>query len=239
MKRLLLPGFVVAYTLFGVALLLQMPRSHLSVSGASTEWDPPAQVETIHISSRRCVIHWENPDLSRVRFVRDHPDGTILIRVTGGRPTHLTGPLPDGVFLINPSGVIVGPTAMVEPGGIAILSTEEFSDAIPQPPDPIFLPKSPWNSLESSESRADVVAPPFLPESGETPSTRPATKASPVLVPHGNVYALAIRKADGSTATAEVIRRQDGKNGERRVFLSAPPQSTKATVPPAKDDPDR
>ena len=81
---------------------------------------------TINQSSSRGVIDWKSFSIANGRHVTfNNGSGATLNRVTGGDPTLIAGSLSatGSVYLINPQGVVVGPSGTVSTGGRFVAST--------------------------------------------------------------------------------------------------------------------
>ncbi len=206
MKRHALPLFVAAYVIFGVALLLYPSANTPHFTEGKVRWNPFTEKMTIRVTTRHAVINLNEIDLSRTEFVCDHPDTTILLRVTGGKPTHLTENLPDNVMLVNPAGVFAGPDTVVKPGGTFGASVLELGDVIDWKEGLVF---------------PDIGDDPHL----ENIVRHPNGSTSAVeLKAYGNVYALAVRRegrVGASENGAEVRPRPIPGRTPGRIILSA------------------
>ncbi len=202
MKRHALPLFVAAYVIFGVVLLLRPPANTPKFTSEKVQRNPFTEKLTIRVTTRHAIINLDEFDMSRTEFVCDHPDTTIILRVTGGNPTHLTEKLPDNVMLVNPAGVFVGSDTQVKTGSSFGASVLDLGDVIDWREDLVF-PGS--------------VDDPYLGNIVRDPDE--LTSAIEVKG-HGNVYALAINKDGGVRASGQRL------NG--RVILSAPQKPEKA-----------
>ncbi|MCB1230148.1 MAG: filamentous hemagglutinin N-terminal domain-containing protein [Verrucomicrobiae bacterium] len=202
MKRLLPPLFVVAYAISGIGLLLQPSPPQPVVHGGTVRWNPFTEKMVIRISSSHAIINLDEIDLGRTEFVCDDPDATIIVRVTGGNPTHLMGVLPsNNVMLVNPAGVIVGPESVVTPGSTFGASMMDLGDVLDWKKEPIF--PNPTDDPPSWKVARD-----------SAPS-----ESTVEFKAHGNVYALAIKKE------GKVIRANRPKSANGRVILTAPKYS--------------
>ena len=90
--------------------------------------DPVEQRLTIHQSSRRAILRTSSGfvvDPSKLHITTDHPDATTLIIDQSGNPSKILGKLSsDGkIKVINPAGVIVGPSAEIDLERLLIEST--------------------------------------------------------------------------------------------------------------------
>lgn len=89
-------------------------QASISEDGAET---------TIRQMSDRAVINWRGFDIDvneLVRFIQPGRDSVALNRVLGSDPTTILGQLTANgrVFLVNPNGVIFGPSAKVDMAGL-------------------------------------------------------------------------------------------------------------------------
>lgn len=79
------------------------------------------------------IIHWNSFSVgagNTVQFVQPGAGSKVMNRVVGGDPSQIYGQiLSNGqVFLVNPNGIIVGPTGRIDASGI-FLSTANIADA--------------------------------------------------------------------------------------------------------------
>lgn len=91
------------------------------------------RVLTITQSSNRAIIDWHGFSIGAgetTRFNLPAASAAILNRVTGGNPSVLLGKLSSNgqVYLINPSGVVIGPHGKVNTAGF-VASTLDLPDA--------------------------------------------------------------------------------------------------------------
>jgi filamentous hemagglutinin family protein len=115
------PSFTHAALAAGV-----LPQGGQYVAGAGTISSQGNALLVTQPGSTRGVIDWNSfsvGDQNRVRF--DNGSGATLNRVTGGSPSSILGRLSatGSVYLINPQGIVVGPTGVVKTGGRFIAST--------------------------------------------------------------------------------------------------------------------
>jgi filamentous hemagglutinin family protein len=99
-----------------------LPSGGRAVSGAAEIGAPESGRMTVTQTGPRAVVNWESFSVgagNRVDFAQPGRDAAILNRVTGPLGSRIDGTVSaDGrVFLVNPSGVVVGPTGRVEAGG--------------------------------------------------------------------------------------------------------------------------
>jgi trimeric autotransporter adhesin len=86
----------------------------------------------IHQESQRAVIDWESFSIDRgevTRFIQPNADAAALNRVRGAAASQIEGMLRANgkVYLINPNGILVGPSGSIDVGGF-VASTLETSD---------------------------------------------------------------------------------------------------------------
>ena len=89
---------------------------------------------TLHVEqmTERAIIDWQRFGIGQgesVRFLQPNQLSVILNRVVGQDPSHILGNLTanGNVFLINPNGVLFGPNAVVNVGGL-VASTLDISN---------------------------------------------------------------------------------------------------------------
>jgi len=214
MKRFVLPLIAVSFVLLGVALVFRTIHPWHPIQGGKIRTNPLTQETTIYVHSRFAVINATELDLSKVRFVRAHPEGKILIRITGGVPTRVEdltrdGAFPDGIYIINPAGVIVGEGCLAGPGGIIVLD-----DSFAGPSGKIDLDKVGLGRRSLPEFSSPIGILPgdtVFDEFGQVPRGSNEAMSMPVsasqgdsvveLKAHGNVYSLAIRREGKIRAT--------------------------------------
>ena len=81
---------------------------------------------TINQTTSRGVINWSSFSIANGRAVMfNNGSGATLNRVTGGDPSVILGALnaSGSVYLINPQGVLVGPTGVIATGGRFVASS--------------------------------------------------------------------------------------------------------------------
>ncbi len=98
---------------------------------ASISASSPSQV-TVTQTSSKAIINWTSFSIGAGDTVRfDNGSGATLNRVAAGPPSTLDGLLSatGSVYLINPSGVIVGKNGVVKVGGGFVASTLDITDS--------------------------------------------------------------------------------------------------------------
>ncbi|MCA9469022.1 MAG: filamentous hemagglutinin N-terminal domain-containing protein, partial [Nitrospira sp.] len=112
----------------------QLPTGGQVVGGQASISQQSA-VMTIQQQTNRAAIDWQSFDIgsqARVTFQQPSLNSVALNRVQGGNPSQIFGQLQANgqVFLSNPHGIVFGPSAHVEVGGLVAtthsLSLEDF-----------------------------------------------------------------------------------------------------------------
>lgn len=88
---------------------------------------------TISQGSDKAIIHWQDFSIGAgelTKFVQPSSMSAVLNRVIGGLPSSIHGTLQANgrVLLINPNGILVGPTGRIDVGGF-LASTLDVSDS--------------------------------------------------------------------------------------------------------------
>jgi filamentous hemagglutinin family protein len=87
---------------------------------------------TITQSSGTGIVNWSSFSIGQGYQVQfNNGTGATLNRVTGNVPSSINGVLSatGSVYLVNPSGVVVGPTGVINTGGSFVASTLDVKDA--------------------------------------------------------------------------------------------------------------
>ncbi len=108
------------------------PSGHTVAAGSATVSSNGNEL-TITQHSQNAIINWQsfsNAYGEQIRFVQPSSSAAILNRVVGLNQTVLQGELRANgqVFLINPSGVIIAPGAVIHTGAF-VASTRDVTDA--------------------------------------------------------------------------------------------------------------
>jgi filamentous hemagglutinin family protein len=117
----------LAFMVFSVLLCPSqgkaLPQGGEVVGGTATI-DPVSSSQIdINQATDRAMINWNqfNIDLNeQVRFVQPNSGSVALNQVTGGDPSSILGSLSANgrVFLVNPNGILFGPTAKIDVAGL-------------------------------------------------------------------------------------------------------------------------
>ena len=103
-----------------------MASGNVSISSTS-----PTSL-TISQSSRTGIVNWSSFSIGQGNQVQfNNGSGATLNRVTGNVPSSINGVLSatGSVYLVNPSGVVVGPSGEIKTGGSFVASTLDVKDA--------------------------------------------------------------------------------------------------------------
>ncbi|MDF1826205.1 MAG: filamentous hemagglutinin N-terminal domain-containing protein [Verrucomicrobiales bacterium] len=101
----------------GQALINQVSAKHLKIS---------QQTQT-------AIINWADFSIGAdelTQFVQPNSSASVLNRVTGGNISQIHGALQGNgnVFVVNPNGIVIGSSGVIDVGGNAILSTLDIDD---------------------------------------------------------------------------------------------------------------
>ncbi|NLT70874.1 MAG: filamentous hemagglutinin N-terminal domain-containing protein, partial [Verrucomicrobiaceae bacterium] len=87
---------------------------------------------TVNQLTDRAILHWQDFSIAAgetTTFIQPSAGSAALNRVFGSNPSAIHGTLSSNgqIFLINPNGILVGPTGVVDTGGF-LASTLDISD---------------------------------------------------------------------------------------------------------------
>ena len=104
-----------------------------SVAAGAANLTGGGNLLTVNQSTQNLIINWQSFNIApgeTVRFVQPNSSSVALNRVTGPDPSNIFGSLVANgkVFLVNPNGVLFGPGAQVNVGGL-VASTLNITDA--------------------------------------------------------------------------------------------------------------
>ncbi len=124
----------VAFLVSGGPVLAQavLPSAPSVAAGAAVVSAPTATSVLVTQSSRNAIINWGAFSIGVGQSVRfENGSGATLNRVTGPLPSQIDGSLSasGSVFLVNPNGIVIGPTGQIVTGGSFIASTHDVRDA--------------------------------------------------------------------------------------------------------------
>ncbi|MCW8129250.1 MAG: filamentous hemagglutinin N-terminal domain-containing protein [Planctomycetota bacterium] len=115
------------------ALALGTEASGPQVVGGSATIQQNGSNLTVTTGSNKTVINWNSfgvPQGGTANFIQPGSNSAVLNRVTGGMPSRIDGSLLSNgrVYLINPSGVVVGATGVINTAGFTA-STLDIPDS--------------------------------------------------------------------------------------------------------------
>jgi len=127
-------ALVVAGSVLGAswALANGLPQGAQVVSGSATVSTSGANMQ-VQQSSQRAILNWQDFSIgagNKVKFVQPSASAVALNRVLGANPSVIQGNLSANgqVFLINPNGVLFGPSSQVSVGAL-LASTLSMSNS--------------------------------------------------------------------------------------------------------------
>jgi filamentous hemagglutinin family protein len=109
-----------------------LPQGGHYVAGAGTIAGQGDALIVTQPGSTRGVIDWNRFSIGKANTVSfDNGSGATLNRVTGGSPSAILGSLnaTGSVYVINPQGVLVGPTGVISTGGRFVAATLDIPDS--------------------------------------------------------------------------------------------------------------
>lgn len=123
---------LVANTISGVAWAGDLPTGG-AVAAGTASFTGGANSLVVNQGSSRAVINWNSFSIgagNTVQFVQPSASSAVLNRVVTANPSQIYGSIiANGqVFLVNPSGIYVGPGGTIHAAGI-FLSTGDISNA--------------------------------------------------------------------------------------------------------------
>jgi len=114
-----------------IAATPALPTGGQLQAGLAVIGSPSGASLTVSQSSNRAIIDWSSFSIGQGASVQfNNGAGATLNRVTGGTASAIDGLLSatGGVYLINPNGVIIGKTGVVNVGGTFAASTLDVAD---------------------------------------------------------------------------------------------------------------
>lgn len=198
-----------AYCLFGAILLFQMakapslPVRFVQYDEYFLRQDPLSKKLVFHQTSKNAIVIVKSPSVANaiyskgIKVVGDHPESKTLIRIQTGEPTVFTGMLKGSggafpnieargkVIVVNSNGVLVRPSAFFDLGRPAQVPT---------------LDPKPSESL-ATQAAVITTGSPASPVPDHSLEVADAVE----LISKGKVYALAIRKPDGSRSRGSAV----------------------------------
>jgi filamentous hemagglutinin family protein len=125
-------ALAIGVALGGAADAGALPTGGAVAQGTAAIGPPGPGQLTINQSSAKAVINWSDFSIGAGNSVQfNNGAGATLNRVTGPLGSQINGSLlgTGSVYLVNPNGVVVGPTGVVKTGGSFVATTLGISDA--------------------------------------------------------------------------------------------------------------
>ena len=126
--------FLIYWLTFGqlFAANLDLPTNGVVAAGAA-EINSTATKMTINQSTDQVIINWNTFNIGKdahVQFIQPSVDSSALNRVLSVGASNIFGQLTSNgnVFLINPNGILFGPSSSVDVGSL-IAGTANISDS--------------------------------------------------------------------------------------------------------------
>lgn len=109
------------------------PRGGQVVLGDATIQRVNANQLLIHQRSQSAIINWDDFSIARgdlTQFRQPNRNASVLNRVTTGNVSQIHGQLKanGNVFVVNPNGIVIGQTGVVDVAGNAVFSTLDIDD---------------------------------------------------------------------------------------------------------------
>lgn len=128
----ILAGFLLAALALPALALPTGPGTVSGISGITT-CAPSCSTMTINTNTSRSIVNWNSFGIAageQVIINQPSASSAMLNRVTGSNPSQIYGQLQSNgaVWLINPSGILVGPSGQINTAGF-VASTLNVSDS--------------------------------------------------------------------------------------------------------------
>jgi len=109
---------ILAYSLIFPAYIFALPQGGQVVAGQADITNPSAQAMQINQATQKAIINWQQFSIAApeaVNFAQPNAAAIALNRVIGVDPSAIYGSLTanGGVWVINPAGVLVGSTGII------------------------------------------------------------------------------------------------------------------------------
>ena len=187
-----------------------LPTGGTVASGKVTIGSTSPTSLTVTQSSSTGIVNWSSFSVGQGNQVQfNNGSGATLNRVTGNVPSSINGLVSatGSVYLVNPSGIVVGPTGVVKTGGSFVASTLDVRDADFQAGGALTF---------SGNSNASVVN---LGKIG-------ASKGDVVLIARQvrNDGSLTARDGTAAMASGSEVVLSDGSLGNGKVLVRRPAQ---------------
>jgi len=131
-RRLLCTTMLTSAALLASSPTFANPQGGIVVGGEAAISQAPG-VTTVDQSSHKAIVNWQSFSIDQgelTKFNQPNQDSIALNRVVGKNPSAIFGKLQANghVWLVNPSGVLFGPSAQVDVHGI-VATTSDIPDA--------------------------------------------------------------------------------------------------------------
>lgn len=128
-----LPSAAATLVFFASTSAWANPQGGQVVGGTATI-NQVGNTVTVNQASQRAVINWTGFSINNgelTRFNQPGANAAVLNRVLGGNPSAIYGTLSSNgkVFLINPNGILVGPSGIIDTRGGFVGSTLDIPDS--------------------------------------------------------------------------------------------------------------
>jgi filamentous hemagglutinin family protein len=131
LASLLTTTSIVGVLSAGTAIAGPLPSGGQTVAGEAKITSAGSTL-TVNQTSQRAILSWSDFSIAQGAAVQfNNGSGATLNRVTGGSVSSLDGVLgaTGSVYLINPNGVVIGKTGVINTGGTFVASTLDTKDA--------------------------------------------------------------------------------------------------------------
>ena len=123
---------VMVYSLIFPVQIFALPQGGQVVAGEATITEPDALNMNIHQSTQKAIINWNQFSIAQpetVTFLQPNASAVALNRVITSNPSYIYGTLTANgqVFLINPAGILVGPSGVIDTSAF-VGSTLDMAD---------------------------------------------------------------------------------------------------------------
>jgi filamentous hemagglutinin family protein len=123
---------VLAFTMGPAVLAGSLPSGGVVAAGQAQIGQSSPSTLTINQQSSRAIINWDGFSVGQGQSVQfNNGAGATLNRVTGSQGSAIDGLLSatGNIYLINPNGVIIGKTGIVNVGGTFVAATQNVLDS--------------------------------------------------------------------------------------------------------------
>lgn len=131
-KRLVASALLLAFAAFGAPVHAN-PSGGVVVQGIADIQSISANQLQIHQQSPLAIINWNDFSIGAgelTNFVQPGVNSAVLNRVVTGNVSQIAGMLQGNgnVFVVNPNGIVITSTGVIDVGGSAVISTLDIDD---------------------------------------------------------------------------------------------------------------